>query len=962
MTRRLRISHRLFGVGALIVFIVLFPLAGRSTAQEQAGIIGQVTDESGAVLPGVTVTATSPALQRPQVIAVTNERGEYRLSPLPIGTYAVEYVLPGFQTVHREGLRLTVGFTARVDIVLKVGELAESITVSGAAPTVDVTATSSTTQLTREALELIPTNRNGFQALMNQAPGARTQIDTGGGFNNQPAFSAFGQAAQPWQAVEGILALNGKESPTGSYVDYTSFEEAKIQTLGNDAEVGNRGIYINAIVKSGGNDFHGGAFYAYTNQRFEGDNIDDALRRQGVSRPTVTELQDDMSAELGGRLVRDKFWFFTSARLRRSDATILACFKPDGAPCINEQRQPAATFKVTYSLSPSNRFIGFSQWLTKVNRSGPSRLVAWETRTKQYPQQVMPKAEWQGVKGNSLVASVLVGMWHSLTPIEGFTDNPARIDLVTGERSGASSGPGVGQYGTIYRKQARGNVSWYKPDWVGGNHEIKGGLDFFSTLEARAVRSRGAAGNYEMQFRNRIPDQVAVWNYPVWPEPRIHTTAAYVQDRWTIRRRLTLNLGVRYSHDKGFRPEICREAADPPGHVAFPAECFARIELPVWNSASPRLRAAYDLTGDGRTLIKGGWGRFDKMRFTDEIQIADPNVIAQALYRWRDPNGNGIYDPGDVNLDPNGPDFISVGLLGLGGALANGVVNPNETQPWTDEYMLQFERELASDFAVRVTGAYSRALNQYRLLNTLRPYDTYSIPITNPDPGPDGVRGTADDPGTFITYYEYPVALRGAAFQAPTVVNDPKANQTYRTIEVALAKRLSNNWQFMASYTATKKNIPLPANVGGGNSPAFNTVDPNSELFAADNTWQLGGRLSGSYMFPRDVLVSANFAYQNAEPAARTALFRGGRTIPSITLKVEPLSTNFRPSVSILNMRVEKRISVGRGQTAAVRLNIYNTLNANTVTNSVVQSGPNFGRVTAILPPRLAELSVSYSF
>jgi hypothetical protein len=350
------------------------------------------------------------------------------------------------------------------------------------------------------------------------------------------------------------------------------------------------------------------------------------------------------------------------------------------------------------------------------------------------------------------------------------------------------------------------------------------------------------------------------------------------------------------------------------------------------------------------------------MRFTDEIQIADPNVIAQALYRWRDPNGNGVYDPGEVNLDTNGSDFLSLGLLGLGGALANGVVNPNETQPWTDEYMLQFERELASDFAVRVTGAYSRALNQYRLVNTLRPYETYSVPITNRDPGQDGIVGNVDDPGTSITYYEYPRSLQGAAFQAPMVINDPKANQTYRTIEVALAKRLSNNWQLMASYTATKKNIPLPTNVGGGNSPAFNTVDPNSEIFAADNTWQLGGRLSGSYMLPRGILVSANFTYQNAEPLARTALFRGGATIPTITLKVEPLRTDFLPSVSILNTRVEKRFAVLPGQNVAVRLNIYNTLNANTVTDSVVQSGPNFGRVTAILPPRLFELSASYSF
>lgn len=952
--------HRCHGTVVLITFVLLVPLAGRLVAQDQAGIVGLVTDESGSVLPGVTVTVTSPALQLPQVITVTTERGEYRVSPLPIGTYAIEYALQGFQSVRREGVRLPVGFTARIDIALKVGELSESITVSGAAPTVDVRATGSTTQLTREALELIPTNRNGFQALMNQAPGTRTQIDTGGGFNSQPAFSAFGQAAQPWQAVEGILALNGKESPTGSYVDYTSFEEAKIQTLGNDAEVGNRGIYINAIVKSGGNDFHGGGFYAYTNHRFQGGNIDDALRTQGINAPSAIQLQDDLSGELGGRLRRDKLWFYASGRMRRSTETIIACFKPDGSPCENIQRQPAATFKFTYQLNPANKFIVFSQWVTKINQSGPSRLVAWETRSDQRPAQVMPKAEWQGVKGNSLVASAMVGMWRSLTPIDGFTTNPARIDLVTGVRTGASSGPGVGQWGLIYRKQARGTLSWYKPDWF-GNHEIKGGIEYHSVLESRGVRSRGAAGNYELQFRNGIPDQIAVWNYPVTPDTRIHYFGTYLQDRWTITRRLTLNLGLRFTHDKGFRRDVCREAADPPGHIAFPAACFAPIDVRVWKPLSPRLRAAYDLSGDGKTVVKGGWGRFHKMRFTDEIQIADPNVIAQALYRWRDQNGNRDYDAGEIDLNTNGPDFLSVGLLGLGGALANGVVNGSETQPWTDEYMLQFERELAADFAVRVTGAYSRALNQYRLVNVRRPYNAYSIPITNRDPGPDGVAGNGDDPGTSITYYEYPTSLQGAAFQLPMVVNDGRANQSYRTIEVAATKRLSSRWQVMASFTATKKNIPLPVNVGGGNSPAFNTVDPNSEIFAADRTWERGGRLSGSYKLPWDVSVSANYSYQSSDPSARTALFRGGTTIPSITLKVEPL-TNYLPSISMLNSRVEKRLPLGRGQSVAMRLNIYNSLNANSVTAAVMQSGPNFGRATSILPPRLFELSAAYSF
>src|SRR5262245_65205015 len=173
--RLVRINTRVLLVLAVAS---LAPLASEAFAQD-ARIIGQVKDEGGGVLPGVTVTATSPALQVPQVTDVTNELGEYRLTALPIGTYAVRYELAGFGTLRREDIRLTAGFTAKVDIRLKVGTLSETVTVSGAAPIVDVAATSTRTQLTRETLELIPTGRAGLQSMMVPAPGVRTHLHSG---------------------------------------------------------------------------------------------------------------------------------------------------------------------------------------------------------------------------------------------------------------------------------------------------------------------------------------------------------------------------------------------------------------------------------------------------------------------------------------------------------------------------------------------------------------------------------------------------------------------------------------------------------------------------------------------------------------------------------------------------------------------------------------------------------------
>jgi Carboxypeptidase regulatory-like domain len=248
---------------AVFSFLFLFSLpapaiAGQGAANP-AGIIGVVTDNTGAVLPGVTVTATSAALQVPSVAGVSDERGEYRLSPLPIGLYTVLFELAGFQTVRREGVRLTVGFTARVDPEMNVGSVAETITVSGASPLVDTTSTATSTELTREQLEVLPSSRDGFHSFMNQVPGVRTNLDVGSsGLGDTVLFRVYGQTGQPWQMIEGVLTSSPETNGDGgSHFDYNMIDGTRVQTVGSNAEMPRRGLLVDSVVKSGGNDFHG---------------------------------------------------------------------------------------------------------------------------------------------------------------------------------------------------------------------------------------------------------------------------------------------------------------------------------------------------------------------------------------------------------------------------------------------------------------------------------------------------------------------------------------------------------------------------------------------------------------------------------------------------------------------------------------------------------------------------------
>jgi hypothetical protein len=957
---------------AAVALAVLLTIVASATAQNisSSSIDGIVSDESGGALPGVTVTITSPALQVPQITIVTDDQGHYRFIDLPRGTYQLRFELQGFDPLVRRGLEVNAGFAARVNIVMKVGSLTETVTVSGASPVVDLTTTRGGQNVSTDLISLALPGLKQMADVIQMSPGlhATDGYKPGAiGLNARARFNTYGLSSGNTNVT---IMVDGFKIIANSVPDLANSLETDVKTYGNGAEVKEAGALMNIVTKSGGNDFHGRYSEAYMRQ--PKGNITPSLAKRGLTIGTSLKYFNDASGDLGGRIVRDTLWFFGSYRDRRNQTTrpgLVLNPGPDGIYLTGDE--PAAlpksklanpTIKGSYQITPKYQFVAdYAREIT--NSEADSQNTPFQAQPTNAPDfthlafeatQVFRwvptrwKVELKGTPSSRLFFDQQFGrstylLNYSQQPSCGTT--PGTYDRTTLMLTGC----GILRESDFTMWVADGNVTYVPANFLGGSHEMKIGYQV-SMRDITGNAKNSPSGNYYLMFDtvNGVPHQPVQFetnNAPVEPDNWDNVYSAYFTDQWRVGRRLTFNLGARLDYQHSYVPEQTR----PEGQFA-PAATFPRVEVGRWARVGPRAAVAWDVTGSGKTVLKSTYGWFN----TEAALAGNYNQYTTFTtdYRWNDLNRNSRYDPGEVNLDTNGPDFISTT------SAANNKVNRDLRLSHIQEVTASIERELAPNLAARLLYVLKRVGDDYGTVNVLRPYSAFNLPITRRDPGPDGVLNTGDE-GAIVTIYDYDPAFRGSRFVGNQEVNRPAGRSDYyNSYEGSITRRLTGSWSLLAAYTATKYHrwiIPI-------------AQSPNDEFFPLDDAWRWNVKLNGNYNLPHDFVVGAIVEIVNGNLGQRTYVFRATdasgpplRQLASQPIRLEPFGSQREPRQTTFNARVAKKVAF-RKTALNFSVDVLNVTNTSAITAATYVSGPSFGRVNDILPPRTLRAGVVFDF
>jgi len=889
--------------------ILLLP----TVVHAQTTLAGVVRDASGGVLPGVTVEASSSALIEKVRSAVTDGSGQYRITDLSPGIYSVTYTLTGFSRVVRDGLTLSGSGAVTVDVELRVGNLQETLTVTGEAPVVDVQTTRRETVLSNEVIRTLPATRS-YTGILSNIP---SLMPTGGVGAETNAGQINRFTAHGGRQNEGRIQINGllvTEPGAGAGVsslayDVANVDEIQVLVSGGLGEAETGGPIMNLVPRSGGNQFAGSAFYSGAGEWSRSNNVDDQLRSIGILEPSALINAFDVNGSFGGPILRDRLWFFGSARtfgqatavsgayanLYAGDPTHWDYARDERVVTRNASRYDVYAIRLTHQVTPRNR-VSFSQenqyrcqgsTLTENGdgcrtRSGDWIAIGNATNAPEaFPgyhdlPYYVTQATWSSPLSNRMLLDAGMSRFHYRFAGNGQVPPDGLTNLIPVTEQSTIYGLANFSYRGLYDPNAHAfadndatSVQWRaSAAYVTGAHNFKVGY-----LGSSLRQTSGRVANdsqLRYTFNNKSPVSFGYVNARRWDTTdRTMTTALFAQDQWTMGR-LTLQGAVRYDRAWSWAPAEGNGTTTTSIFNPQPISFERTVSVKGYNDITPRMGVAYDLFGNGTTALKANLGKYLQSAQVAGTYVANnpaQKIVTRITARpWTDGNRNFQID---CNLsDPRLQDNLTTGgdrCAALGGGDLNfgnpnpglTIIDPAVLEGWgVRESDWQFGVSVQQEVIPRVgveVGYNRRWFQNFLVTDNLlvgpADYDTWTITAPmHPDlPGGGG----------------YPITQYNIKLDAFN-----RGAQNFQTFETNFGP--ARTWYWHGVDVTANARLGRGVTIQGGTSTGRGVQDrcetvvkidsPDPRGCAVTEPWITAIRGLASYTVPKvDVLVSATF-------------------------------------------------------------------------------------------------------
>jgi hypothetical protein len=929
------------------------------------------------VITEAAVTVTSDALVVPQS-TVTSTQGTYRFPSLPPGVYALTVQAPGFAETKRDAITLTAGFSATIDVPLTVAGEVQTVAVTAEAAILDTENTKVQNIFASEALNNLPTSRDMWSLMGVGAGLSLNRFDVGGSTTGtQTTYTSYGFSGQQRVQMDGVNMTEGTGA-TSAYTDYSAFEEVQMGTSSNDASMPSPGVQVNFVVKSGGNQFHGDFYQDYESSSFQGTNINQTQLYQGAGTGTRITSYHDSNGDIGGPILKDKFWFFSSVRRQYIGTTIT------GYPVNNPGTGPAfstilsnATYKLTYQINPKNKI---SNMVNFERKQQPYRNAA----NNQYADAVYDQdlvewignLEWSSTLSPNAFLNVRAGSWGYNWVNEAYANSvtgqimPRQTDNTSGDVAGGYQPQGYFRR----RAQLEPTLSYAAPHLLGLNHFFNFG--FLYEKETFGFNQYPYLDGYLLTYASptgapdfTTPSQATLYNSPTSTLDYVNHFGGYAQDKIKVNKRLTVNLGIRWDYYNEYRPDekinpsapytpFFYQGAPLANGYSIPAT-YPNLVVPGVSSVlkyphafAPRLGFAYDLFGNQKTTIKVSWGRYYQNPGIDISNAVNPIRQLSYTFKWLAPTGAASLVPSQLGA------FVS----SSGSAISP--IDPNISQPYLDDYSGFVEHEISQGLVVRAGFVYRKLSHNWTPVELKRVTSLYTQPVIVNDPGPTG---TGTNP---ITVWDIPAGTPVPA--SSTELETPGWNNTYyRNFELTVTKRANARWSMSGTFLGTwTTGLVTP----GSSYTITAPTQPNFLEYNNYTTYNSNLRLYGTYHAKWGLLITPIYRFQLGAPLQRV-LPVNGLHAGNLTIPVGAFGQYRQNDISIFDVRVEKYLKFKERYQVGLFFDAFNILNSNAAQNqdnvtafkTISVNGQKvtyerFLAPTTVISPRIFRLGAKFTF